>query len=138
MPHARLLAVPVAVSDFGQRVQHWRSTRTKRGAMPRELWTEAAMLARQHGIYAVSKAIGLNYEALKAWTEDSSPKERRVSRVAAPRPAFVQLDPLPALSSPCAVVEVQNAGGAKMTIRLPGTVSLDVVALVNSFWSRQA
>ena len=62
-PEARPLPPPVA--DLRQRIEHWRSTRAKRGAMPKDLWEEAARLARRRSVYAISKALRLNYEALK-------------------------------------------------------------------------
>ncbi len=47
--------------------------------MPRDLWEEAARLARERGIYAVSSALRLNYEALKGWVEDPAKKRRRAA-----------------------------------------------------------
>jgi hypothetical protein len=134
MPPSNLLDIPPAVADLRQRVQHWRSTRSKRGRMPGGLWTEAARLARQHGIYAIAMAIRLNYAALKGWVE-GSPKKKPW---ATPRlPAFVQLDPLPGISSRSWTVKVENRGGAKMTIRLPASTALDAVALLDAFLSRR-
>lgn len=130
MPPPNLLDQPPAVADLRQRIQHWRATRTKRGPMPEDLWEEAARLARQHGIYAIVKALRLNYEALKGWVEGLP---QRKTRGTPRRPAFIQLDPLPGLSSPCSTVEVQSRGGAKLTIRLSGPTALDATALVTAF-----
>jgi len=101
--------------------------------MPRDLWTEAARLAREHGVYAVAKSLRLNFEALKAWTEDTK-KARRVSHR---RPAFVQLGQLQTLNPPCLSVELEGPGGAKMTIRVPGGGTGEVMALVDSFFNRE-
>ena len=122
--------LPPAVADLRQRIQDWRSTRTKRGPMPRDLWSEAAHLTRRLGIYAIAKALRLNYEALKGWAEDS-PKKRRqaVSRKA----AFVQLGPLPGIPSPSPTVEVEIPGGTRLTIRLSGVNAAEAVALVDAF-----
>jgi len=131
-PEEQLLPPPVTA--LRQRIEHWRSSRTKKGPMPRDLWEEAALLARQRGIYAISSALRLNYDALKGWSEDSPKKRRR----AAPRKAttgqtFVRLDPLPGISSPSPAVEVEMPGGAKMTIRLSSVNAMDAVALLGAF-----
>jgi hypothetical protein len=126
----KLVPLPAPVADLRQRIEHWRLTRTKRGRMARDLWAEAAGLARQHGVHAIAKALRLNYEALKAWSEDSPKKKRQGT---ARFPGFVQLDPLPGIPSASSVVEVQSPGGAKLTIRLSGPTALDAVALVNTF-----
>jgi hypothetical protein len=134
MRHRKLVqSLPVAVTNLRERIEHWRSTRAKRGRMPPDLWSEAARLARRHGIHPVAKALRLNYEALKA--QGNGAKRKRY--VPSLGPNFVQLDPLPSFPSPCSIVEVESPGGAKMIIRLAGVPTLDVVALIESFWSRE-
>jgi len=129
-PRKLLHSLPVALANLHERIEHWRSSRAKRGRMPPDLWSEAAQLARQHGVHPVAKALRLNYEALKARGYGSKKKRR------AP-PAFVELEPLPSFPSPGSTVEVQSPGGAKMTIRLAGGATVDIVALIESFWSRE-
>ena len=127
-PEARPMPPPVA--DLEVRIAQWRTTRSKKGPIPDDIWAEATRLARRHGIYPVSSALRLNYEALKGRVEGSPKKQRRADRRS---PAFVQLDPLPGTSSPSSTVEVESPGGLKLTIRLSGVSAMDVVALVDAF-----
>ena len=131
MTAGQQLTAPAAITDLGNRIQHWRSTRTKLGAMPHDLWIEAGRLAREHGVYTIAKSLRLNFEALRAWSEDTK-KERRASRR---QPAFVQLGPLPSLDQHCITVELEGPSGAKMTIRVPGGGTGELMALVGSFFN---
>jgi len=63
-PKEEVVAAPWA--SLASRVEAWRRTRTRRtGAMPEELWREAAALAARHGVYRISQALRLNFENLK-------------------------------------------------------------------------
>jgi len=127
----KLDPLPVPVADLQDLITHWRTTRSHRGPMPEDLWLEAARFARQHGIYAIAKALKLNYEALKGRALEAPPRRR--TRSASTRPAFVQLDPMPGISSPSSTVEIEGARVGKLTIRLSGPTALDAVALVDAF-----
>jgi len=128
----KLDTLPGPVADLQDRITHWRATRSHRRPMPEDLWLEAARLAQQHSIYAIAKALKLNYEALKGRVLQGPPK-RRAQSTSPPRPAFVQLDPMPGISSPSSTVEVESRRGGKLTIRLSGPNALDAVAIVGAF-----
>jgi hypothetical protein len=123
--------LPPAVTELRQRIEDWRSTRAKRGPMPKDLWSEAVHLTRRLGVYAISKALRLNYEALKGWAEDA-PKKKEGRQAVYRKAAFVQLGPLPGIPSPSPSVEVETAGG-KLTIRLPGMSAGEAIAIMDAF-----
>ena len=51
---------------------------------------------------------------------------------------FVELAPLLCRSRPCeCILELENAGGAKMRIHLKGVAMPDLAALSQSFWNHQ-
>jgi hypothetical protein len=131
MVSPKLDPLPVPVADLQDRITHWRTTRSHRGRMPEDLWLEAVRFTRQHGVYAIAKALKLNYEALKGRVLKGPPK--RTTRSAPPRPAFVQLDPMPGISGPSSTVEIEGVRGGKLTIRLSGPTALDAVAIVEAF-----
>jgi hypothetical protein len=158
----RLQPLPVPVADLLARINHWRATRTKLGPMGKELWAEAAGLARVHGVNAIAGVLRLNYEALRAWTEeaaspstacmpttpvDKAPRRLPVRRKcrerglqgegSAPKQSFLQLDPLAAMAAPCSAIEVHRPDGTKMGIHLTGSTAVDVVALVDAFLKRR-
>ena len=57
--------LPVALSAASQRFDQWRSQHCKGARLPKELWREAAALAREHGLNKTARALGLNYYSLK-------------------------------------------------------------------------
>jgi hypothetical protein len=121
-----------------QRIEHWRETRARRGRMPERLWEAAVALAREHGVYATSRGLRLNYDSLRARVRGRRP-QRRSSK---PREAaFVELGPalpLGPVSPAGPVVELTGADGQKLTLRLAGPDELDLPGLVREFWSREA
>jgi hypothetical protein len=103
--------------------------------MPEALWREAAVLARSHGVYRISQALGVRYETLRSWTAKPEPQEAKKQHDTA---AFVEL----ALAGPAAepvgaVVELVDGDGAKLTIRLPAHSSVDVAGLAKAWRSGQ-
>jgi len=57
--------IPSALFDLKERIDYWRTTRAKKGAMPIELWQESVVLAKKHGISLVCKTLSLSYSDLK-------------------------------------------------------------------------
>jgi len=107
--------------------------------MPAELWEAAAGLAAKHGVYAVARAVGVEYSALR----------RRVEAIDRPgladrselAPAFVEFRPLSRDDSTPPVetiLELSDGGKRRMTIRVSAGAAVDVAQVVNAFWSRRA
>jgi len=125
-----------------EHIENWRKTRLKLGAMPAQLWDEAAAVARKLGAYRVAEVLRLNYRLLKdrAFPEQSGrvTKKRRQPSSAAKRGGFVEVNPLHsaatlAAASEALVIEVVAAGGARLIIRHKGVVGPELAALVASF-----
>ena len=56
MSNEQLAVLPGAVAQLKIRVEHWRTTRERLGAMPKEPWVRAGELARRaHAIASSSK-----------------------------------------------------------------------------------
>lgn len=110
-------ALPARVEAVRQRIEHWRRTRERRTRMPETLWTAAAQLAREHGLWAMSQALRLSYESLRQSVERSGTEGRRRR---GGRAGFVELDAqqlmVPAVATGT-VVELSAADGVKLTIR---------------------
>jgi hypothetical protein len=110
-------AQPARVEAVRQRIEDWRRTRERRTRMPETLWTAAAQLAREHGLWAMSQALRLSYESLRQAVERSGAEGRRRRLGQA---GFVELDAeqvmMPAVAT-CTVVELSAADGMKLTIR---------------------
>jgi len=122
-----------ALARLSEEVEQWRRTRPKLGPMPAHLWKKAAALARRLGVNPVKTALGLNFEVLRSHAEGvgvvaPSPEGRSTS--------FVELTGAQVLGVPTAtgsVVEVFDAGGARLTVRLVAGAELDVARLVEAF-----
>lgn len=129
----------LSIESVRSQVNRWRETRARRGRMPKELWEAAASLAREHGLYAVSRGLRVNYDSLREHVKRGSgdragtlrPNQRRAT------PGFVELGPVTPIGSATAgvTVELVGSGGSRMTIRLPSSAGLDVSALAREFWS---
>jgi hypothetical protein len=104
--------------------------------MPEELWDAAATVARDHGLWAVSRALRVNYESLRRRVERG---ERVGAARAVEAAGFVELEAAQVVGGSAhegTVVELTGADGAKLTIRIEGCTSLDMQALAEGFWRR--
>ena len=54
-------ALVVEVGRVRGRIDEWRATRRSGSPMPAELWDAAASLAREHGVYPVSRSLHVDY-----------------------------------------------------------------------------
>lgn len=115
-----------------ERIAGWRRHRSTR-AMPEELWSSAAELARAHGVHAVASALGLNHKRLKERCAERGEEE---VRPAVPSTGFLELAMVPTAQQAWgSVVELSRADGARMTVRLAEPV--DVAELVTAFVRRR-
>jgi len=125
------------VGVVGERIEHWRRTRRKHGAMPEELWAAAVALARQYGTWPIARALRVDYATLK---QRAARGEAEHVRGAARRGGFVEVDARaligPANAAATTVVELCDSDGAKLTLRLGGGQQLDVRAVAEAFWRR--
>ena len=97
--------------------------------MPQTLWEAAAAVARDHGLWFVSRALRVNYESLKKRAGSPPEKYRSVA-------GFVELPhgSLVGQPAPTTTVLELSSGDATLTLRLEGHDAVDVPALVDAFW----
>ena len=126
-------ALPAGVSRVRVRVERWREQGVNRWRMPEDLWAAAVSLARSYGIAPIARALRLDYGSLKKRVERSPESEPgdtdSLSR-------FVEIDPrhlVPEREPNGVVVELVDAEGTKLVVRLSDRESLDVPALVAAF-----
>jgi len=127
------------VAEVRQRVSDWRSTRPKLEPMPVELWAAAVSLAREHGLYRIARALRVDYGTLKHRLETSAAAAVASDGRASSGAFAVMTLPLPAppaLPQAIAEVELLEADGSRLSIRLPGAVDLDVASVVSAFRMR--
>ena len=121
---------PVAESivQMQRELEEYRRSRPRRAKLPESIWEAATALARQHGLYAVTQALRLDYMGLK----------KRLGGVPSQRPAnskpvFVELiAPPPAKREEC-VIEFESIRGDKMRIHWPASTAPDWTALLRAW-----
>lgn len=124
------------VGRVRKQIDRWRSSRKSRSPMPARLWHEASLLARELGVHRVKSALGLNYESLKRRVREGGGERGTAARKA----GFIELSGAQLLepASGRVVVEVSDADGGRLTVRLGMGSELDVAGLVEAFRRRQA
>ena len=125
-------ALALDLSRAATRFERWRQKRVKGERIPEQLWTLAAALAGCHGVSRTAGVLKLDYYTLKERLTQPSRHIGGASR-ATPPPSFVELTPAPLPSpSPCEI-ELSDASGATLRVRLPAGQVPDLVSLVRSF-----
>jgi len=132
------------------RVQRWRKHReSKISRIPREIWDEAVGVVAIEGVHATAKALRFEYYALKKRVEQAQAEHKPVgSRLATvtdtavdepPKTTFVQVQMPHSDTEQCngrMVIELTGRGGDRMRIDAADAASVDVVGMVQAFWSR--
>ena len=124
-------ADPSGLSALAQLFRTWRATRQRGQRIPEELWQAATDLARIHGLNPTVGALRLNYYDL----------QRRLQTGRAPRrgrphaPLFVELPPVPVAAGGAerGTIELIQAGGARLILRLTDVGPTDLLPVVQLF-----
>jgi hypothetical protein len=127
---------PPPLQRLAQRLKGWRATRVPGQHIPDELWRAAAELARVHGLSRTATALQLSYYDLQRRLSDGRLARRR--RVPAAR--FIELAP-PAPSPGLGdhgTLELVQASGARLTLRLPNASSKELLPIVQLFLRRRS
>ena len=142
--------LPARLEGVRRRFERWRERREGRDRIPDSLWAAAARAAGRYGLSMTANALRVNYHALQkhlaaTTAGDGHVVEKRIGRrtaVAGDGPETEGTSPfveLPAFASAGACecfVELEDASGAKMRVRLRGVGTPDLAALGRSFWDR--
>lgn len=132
--------VPARLESTRRRFERWRQKRELGTRIPEPLWDAAAKMAGAYGIHRTASTLGLDYYRLKKRVEEngSSPSPKVTESEKAESVAtFLELPPPQTGSSEC-VLELEDAGGAKMRVHLKGVAAPDLAALSRSFWGLES
>lgn len=122
--------IPSALKEAQQRFEEWRNSQSGRRPIPETLWTLAAELAGQHGVFRTAQVLRLDYTKLKRYARAVAPAGKPASTPAA---AFVELM-TPTTASGCeCVIEVEGPRG-RMRIEWKGTTAPDLAGLSRMLW----
>ena len=122
------LPSPPESPDLSPRLKAWRERPQRRGRIPAAVWAEATGLARTYGVSRVSQSLGLNDDELQQRVSAD-----RLAGAVVPA-GFVELPLSPVRSSPreC-TLEVQKPSGSKLTVRLSGATSMELLPWLQTF-----
>ncbi len=143
--------LPARLERVRRRFELWRETREDHARIPDSLWAAAARAARRHGVSKTANALRVNYHALqkrlaRKTAADGRAAGKRSGRAIAAAGGgaetegtsqFVELPPFASADGCECFLELEDADGAKMRVRLRGGGAPDLAALGRSFWNRQ-
>ncbi|MCK5804251.1 MAG: hypothetical protein KAI66_15545 [Lentisphaeria bacterium] len=119
MKDQRVKHLPAAIEGVRTHFENWRAVKSKRDRIPERLWKMATKAARQHGVHTVSRAVGLEYSALKRRVGPAlSDPSTEVTR-------FVELQGMPAADRAGCVVELEKSNGTRMLISVRDRATMD-------------
>ena len=117
---------PHTIEDVRSRFEEWRQNRQGKSAIPDELWSAAAELARKDGINRTAAELHLDGGKLKRLMGAKTTSRK-------PTPTFVELLTPHAISVPECTIELEGRHGT-VRIQLKGASASDLAALSRAFW----
>jgi hypothetical protein len=134
MSQESIPALPSPLESVRYKFEEWRKSRKSlREPIPDNLWTTAADFCKQYSINQVSRALHLNYMALK---KKVSGQSLVTDKKKASSPLLVELDCQRSFPASECVIEMENVYGSKMRMSFKGRADLDLLELGKAFWSK--
>ena len=140
--------LPFRLQRLLGRFERWRRTREARARIPEPLWSSAVKAAGVFGIHRTARALGVDYYALKKRVEGKPVGAERAGRMPAATASkgsaemggttFVELPPAAWPGAGECIMELEDAGGAKLRVHLKGLGAPDLAALSRSFWQSES
>lgn len=147
--------MPSDVLAVHSEIEAWRSNRKKRTPIPSEIWSAAVGLAERYSVHRISRALRLNYRALKRRLIDSSEASTKLSKPnteEGSRCEFIELSGVDMMASAGGAgssiiagsrdddhvrmeIELFDRAGGRMTVRVSDGSRVNLPDLVSSFWS---
>ena len=120
-----------SIEDIQEKFKQWRLSRINpRERIPAVLWQSAAILAKDHSINVVAKALRLNGQDLKKQVAKYFGQHQ--VKTQAPS-GFIELTYEAPVSAAECIIELADQKGEKMRITLRGNQNLDIFGLICSF-----
>lgn len=120
-----------SLEQFQQRFESWRQRRKKRTRIPQNLWKAAVALSEEYSIFHLSKALRVNYTALKKQVYKFSAQQASTSYVSSS--TFVELPPPTPPAVLESTIEVIKNDGSAMRMHIKGADCSDLLELGKAF-----
>lgn len=129
--HATYPIITPSLEKVQQRFESWRQRRLKRTRIPQNLWKAAVALSQEYSIFHLSKALRVNYTALKKQVAKFTTAQTSTAYVSSS--ACVEL-PVPAPAAALeSTIEMIKSDGAVMRMHLKGSTCSDLLELGKAF-----
>lgn len=127
--NATLTHCPISLSEAEREFTRWRRSSRRGRTIPAALWSLAVTLVGEHGVSKTSRALRLDYYALKKRVEaaDTPVDEPQ-------RPSFVEVALGSTVAMPC-VVELADGAGVKLRVELPERAAGELGAVARMLWA---
>jgi len=125
-----------AVARIEPALSTWRQRRKHREPIPEPLWQAIIGLAGRYGVSPVAQVLKVNYTALKQRLVGTAPPA-----VARSGPVAAQFVEVPMSSCPNGspwVIELEDRGGSKLTLRVGPNDRASAVALAQELWRHRS
>jgi len=122
----------LSLEEVKARFDAWRQNRTGKAAIPDELWSAAAEVARREGVSRTATALRVEWNHLKRCMATSGAPSRQATT-----PEFIELIAPSAQSRRDCTVELEGRKG-KLRIHLSGASASEVAALSRALWETVA
>jgi hypothetical protein len=116
----------LTIDEVRARFEEWRKNRQGNSAIPHELWSAAAELARKDGINRTAAQLHLDGGKLKRLMGAKTTPGK-------PVPAFVELLTPRAISIPECTIELEGRRGT-VRIQLKGAAASELAGLSRALW----
>ena len=135
---------PAGLEALRNQIDAWRGMRPRTRSMPPALWSEAAAMARELGVYRVARTLKLSFDTLKRHAGSASALSRRRRSVARTMPSptsvdFVEVKGFADVSRAAVehetIVEVVACDGTRLSIR-GACASADIATLIHALRDR--
>ncbi|MGA1871677.1 MAG: hypothetical protein ACMUJM_24380 [bacterium] len=119
------------LGDVLREFERWRATRRKRKPIPEKLWEAAVGLSSDYTPHQISKALHLNYLALKKRIQSTG--QDKLLPVQGPSSSFIEIDFSKSISTSEFFVEIEKSDGAKMKMSFKNGIGINLIEIGKLF-----
>lgn len=122
------------IEPLRQQVEAWRKSRPPGQRMPEALWEAATQLAKEYGVSPVQRVLRVDYRGLE-YRATGIDKTKSGKPAPPVKTTFVELPTLPAAPRRAEhTIELEDATGRKMTVKVCGGSLAELLPLAQAFW----
>ena len=118
------------IEPLRAQVDSWRKHKGSHEKMPESLWEAATELAKVYGVSPVQGILRIDYRGLE---RRALGIKHPAAQARASQPRFIEFSSLPTRRAEH-VVELEDATGRKLSLKIPAGHLAEVLPLAQAFW----